>query len=64
MGKGEFYELPQGDAPTYDQLVTENDLDTAREQLGPTATPAQLSLRAESIAERRRPFEQTYGLQE
>lgn len=55
----EFYpELPQGDAPTYEEVL-EEELDAARAQLGPNASPERLSRLAERIAEQRRLFEQS-----
>ena len=59
MESDSFYEVPQGDAPTYDDLVTEEDRDKARaiELLRSNSTPERVAALAESIAEQRREFE-------
>ena len=49
--------LGQGEAPTYDQLVTDDDRIAAAAQLGPQASREQRDRLAESIAEQRRALE-------
>ncbi len=61
MGKGELYELPQGDAPTYDEVLRE-ELDIARAELGPNASPERLDVLAESIYEQRHLLGESQGL--
>ncbi|MDO8591817.1 MAG: hypothetical protein Q7R60_02770 [bacterium] len=58
-----YPELPQGDAPTYEEVL-EEELEMARAQLGPGASLEQLGKLAEKIAEQKRLFERTYGSQE
>lgn len=50
MEKSEFYELPRGDAPNYDEW------EAAAEDLGPEATPEEVEALAEIYAKRRNGF--------
>jgi len=49
--------LGRDKAPTYDQLVTDDDRNKAAAKLGPQASREQRDRLAESIAEQRRAFE-------